>query len=150
VDDNMACNVKEDSIEHILSFMNDVFQITIGYPKVYVGLHIIWVTEECVVHINLTWHILSKLKKYGYENCNLVVVFAHPNNVFDLSLHIGDGSMEDQSSFLTKGSLAIYTLNNWAQGLTFCLQLCMAPSSPKTHKCRILQCWNMFYILIVM
>jgi len=52
VDDNMTCNIKEDSIEHILSFMNDVFQITIGYPKVCVKLHIIWVREERVIHIN--------------------------------------------------------------------------------------------------
>jgi hypothetical protein len=41
VDDGMACSVKEDSIEHILSFMGDAFKITIGSPEVYVELHII-------------------------------------------------------------------------------------------------------------
>jgi hypothetical protein len=41
VDDGMACNVKEGSIEHILCFMGDGFKITTSYPKVYVELHII-------------------------------------------------------------------------------------------------------------
>jgi hypothetical protein len=33
VDDGMACNLKEDSIEHILSFMGDAFKITTSYPE---------------------------------------------------------------------------------------------------------------------
>jgi hypothetical protein len=37
----MAYSVKEDSIEHIFSFMGDVFKITIGYLEMYVMLHII-------------------------------------------------------------------------------------------------------------
>jgi hypothetical protein len=45
----MACNVKEDSIEHILSFMGDAFKITRSYPEVYVKLHIIQVREEHVI-----------------------------------------------------------------------------------------------------
>ncbi len=52
VDDGMACNVKEDSIEHILSLMGDAFKITTSYPKMYVKLHIIQVREECVIQID--------------------------------------------------------------------------------------------------
>ncbi len=50
----MACSVKEDSIEHIFSFMGDAFKITTRYPKMYVGLHIIQMREECVIHIDQT------------------------------------------------------------------------------------------------
>jgi len=66
VDDGMACNVKEDSIEHILSFMGDAFKITTSYPKVYVKLHIIQVREERVIQIDQTQYMFSRLKTYGY------------------------------------------------------------------------------------
>jgi hypothetical protein len=52
VDDGMACGVKEDSIEHILSFMGDAFKITMKYLKMYVGLHIIQMKKEHVIHID--------------------------------------------------------------------------------------------------
>jgi hypothetical protein len=94
----MACNIKEDSIEHILSFMGDVFKITIKYLEVYVKLHIIQMIKEHVIHIDHTWYIFSKLK-YGYENCNPVIVHVGLNNVFTLSLHMGNGSIENQSFF---------------------------------------------------
>ncbi len=51
VDDGMACNFKEDSIEHILSFRGDAFKITTSYPEVYVELHIIRMREEHVIQI---------------------------------------------------------------------------------------------------
>lgn len=54
MDDCIACNVKEDSIEHIFSFTGDVFKITIGYLEMYVRLHIIQMKEECVIHIDQT------------------------------------------------------------------------------------------------
>ncbi len=91
----MACNVKEDSIEHIFSFTIDVFKITIGYPKMYVMLHIIQMKEERVIHIDQTRYILSKLK-YGYENCNPLVEHVGLNSVSNLSLHMGDGSTKNQ------------------------------------------------------
>ncbi len=99
MDDGMACNVKEGSIEHILCFMGDGFKITTSYPKVYVELHIIWVKEECVIQIDQTQYMFSKLKKYGYENCIPMVIPIDPNNVYNLNLHMGDGNIEDQSSF---------------------------------------------------
>lgn len=114
------------------------FQITIGYPEVYVELHIIWMRKERVIHIDQTWYIISKLKKYGYENCNPVIVPIGPNSVFTLSLHMGNGSIENQFFPLQRDcwELAICTL------LTFHLQSHMKPNSPKTHKCNILQHWN--------
>ncbi len=90
----MACNVKEDSIEHIFSFTSDVFKITIGYPEMYVGLHIIQMKEEHVIHIDQTRYILSKLK-YGYEHYSPLVVLVGLNSVFNLSLHMGDGSIKN-------------------------------------------------------
>jgi len=99
VDDGMVGNIKEDSIEHILSFMGDAFKITTSYPEVYVELHIIQVKEEHVIQIDQTQYMFSKLKKYGYENCIPVVIPTNPNNIYNLSLHMGDGSIEDQSSF---------------------------------------------------
>jgi hypothetical protein len=105
----MACNVKEDFIEHIFSFTGDVFKITIGYPKMYVELHIIQMKEECVIHIDETRYILSKLK-YGYENCNPLVVLVDPNSVSNLSLHMGDGSIKNSRISLTKRLLGTCTL----------------------------------------
>ncbi len=94
VDDGMACNIKEDSIEHILFFMGDAFKITTSYPIVYVKLYIIQVREEHVIQIDHTQYMFSKLKKYGYENCILMVIPIDPNSVYNLSLHMGDGSIE--------------------------------------------------------
>jgi hypothetical protein len=38
--------------------------------------------------------------KYGsYENCNVVVVLVNANSVYNLNLHMGNKSMEDQLSF---------------------------------------------------
>jgi cobalamin biosynthesis Co2+ chelatase CbiK len=98
MDDGMACNVKEDSIEHILSFMGDVFTITRSYLEVYVKLHVIQMREERVIQIDRIQYMFSKLKKYGYENCILVAIHVDPHSVYNLSLHMGNGSIEDQSS----------------------------------------------------
>jgi hypothetical protein len=96
VDDGMACNIKEDSIEHILSFMGDAFKITTSYPEVYVELRIIQVREECLIQIDQTQYMFFKLKKYGYENYIPVVTPTDLNNVSNLSMHTGDGSIKDQ------------------------------------------------------
>ncbi len=47
-----------------------------------------------MIHIDQTRYILSELK-YGYENCNIMVVPIGPKNVSNLSLHMGDGSIEN-------------------------------------------------------
>ncbi len=68
-----------------------------------------------------------------------MIVHVGLNSVFTLSLHMGNESIKNQSFFPYKeifGELTIYTI------VTFHLQLHMKPSSPKTHKCNILQHWN--------
>jgi hypothetical protein len=100
VDDGMACNVKEDSIEHLFSFTCDVFKITIRYPEMYVELHIIQMNEERVIHIDQIRYILSKLK-YGYENYNPLVILVGPNSVSNLSLHMGDGNKKNSTYIRT-------------------------------------------------
>jgi hypothetical protein len=67
--------------------------------KVYVKLHIIQMREEHAIQIDQTQYMFSKLKKYGCENCILIVIPIDPNSASNLSMHTGDGSIEDQSSF---------------------------------------------------
>jgi len=94
--------------------MGDAFKITTSYPEVYVKLHIIQVREERVIQINQTQYMFSKLKKYGYENCIMVVIPTDLNNVYNLSLHMGDGSIKFNHLSVTKRLLGTCNLHNWA------------------------------------
>jgi len=49
VDDGMVINKVLDQVAHILEYMGEAFQITIGYPEVYVGLHIVRDRERCII-----------------------------------------------------------------------------------------------------
>jgi hypothetical protein len=97
VDDGMACNVKAKNIELILFQMSDAFSITIGYPEVYVGLHIVRIHERRILQIDQSRYIRSKLNKYGFDDCYPIAIPADPTSATHLSSEgaFGDEAMVD-------------------------------------------------------
>lgn len=93
VDDGMVVSKASDRITSILSYIGDAFQITTGYPEVYVGLHITRIREQRILHIDQEHYILAKLQKYGFADSYSVVVPADPASPRDLRI---DGALSTE------------------------------------------------------
>ena len=77
--------------------MSDAFSITIGYPKVYVDFHTIYIRQYQILKIDQFHYIRAKLRKYGFDDCHLITVLANPANATHLSSHgtLGDKPIID-------------------------------------------------------